>query len=138
MDRLNLTPKAIKLLPVEINGKPYDLEIDTRDISLTSLLLNMADEAQKLENEIQETSQTKDLEQMRAIATKAINKSDEFYADFCNFLPIVREATEGKPIRDFGVWVQLLFALAELITEGKAQQEVDKAIAEEESDSLGE
>lgn len=138
MDRLNLTPKAIKLLPVEINNKPYDLEIDTRDISLTSLLLTMADEAHKLEQEIQAISQTKDIEQMRVIATKAINKSDEFYKDFCTLLPIVREATEGKPIRDFGVWAQLLFALANIISEGKAQQEVDKAIADEENDSIGE
>jgi hypothetical protein len=137
MDRLNLTPKAMKILPVQINGKDYDLEIDTRNISLTSLVLTMADEAQKLEQEIQASAQTKDLETMRAVANKAIAKSDEFYKDFCDFLPVVRTATEGKPIRDFGVWAQLLFALANLITEGKAQTAVDKAIADEENDSLG-
>ena len=137
MNRLNLTPKAIKPLLVEINGKDYDLNVDTRDITLTSMVLTMADEAQKLEREIQETSQTKDIEEMRAVAQKAIKKSDEFYEMFCDLFPVVREATEQKPIRDFGVWAQLLFALANLITEGKAQQSVDKAIAEEENDSIG-
>lgn len=137
MDRLNLTPKAIKLLPVEIEGKEYDLKVDTRDITLTSLVLTMADEAQKLEKEIQDSAQTKDIEVMRAVAQKAIAKSDEFYSSFCAVFPVVQEATENKPIRDFGVWAQLLFALANIITEGKAQQSVDKAIADEENDSLG-
>ena len=137
MDRLNLTPKAIKLLPVEIEGKEYDLKVDTRDITLTSLVLTMADEAQKLEKEIQDSAQTKDIEVMRAVAQKAIAKSDEFYSSFCAVFPVVQEATGNKPIRDFGVWAQLLFALANLITEGKAQQSVDKAIADEENDSLG-
>ncbi len=137
MDRLNLTPKAFKTLPVEINGKPYDLLIDTRDISLTSFILAMADEAQKLEQEIQVTTETKDLESMRAVANKAIAKTDEFYSAFCTLLPVVKEATEGKPIRDFGVWAQLLFALANLVSEGKAQQAVDKALEDEDNDSLG-
>lgn len=137
MDRLNLTPKAIKLLPVEIEGKEYDLKVDTRDITLTSLVLTMADEAQKLEKEIQDSAQTKDIEVMRAVAQKAIAKSDEFYSSFCAVFPVVQEATGNKPIRDFGVWAQLLFALANIITEGKAQQSVDKAIADEENDSLG-
>ena len=137
MDRLNLTPKAIKLLPVEIEGKEYDLKVDTRDITLTSLVLTMADEAQKLEKEIQDSAQTKDIEVMRAVAQKAIAKSDEFYSSFCAVFPVVQEATGNKPIRHFGVWAQLLFALANIITEGKAQQSVDKAIADEENDSLG-
>lgn len=137
MDRLNLTPKAIKLLPVEIEGKEYDLKVDTRDITLTSLVLTMADEAQKLEKEIQDSAQTKDIEVMRAVTQKAIAKSDEFYSSFCAVFPVVQEATGNKPIRDFGVWAQLLFALANIITEGKAQQSVDKAIADEENDSLG-
>ena len=136
MDRLNLTPKAIKILPVEIEGKDYDLKVDTRNISLTSLVLTMADEAQKLEKEIQATSQTKDIEEMRAVANKAIEKSDEFYKMFCELFPVVNEATKGKPIRDFGVWAQLLFALANLITEGKAQTAVDKTIADEEDDKI--
>ena len=138
MERINLTPKTLKILPVTINNIDYDLEIDTRDIALTSLILNMADKAHKLDEKIKEISNTRDIESMRAVANEALNMSDEFYRDICSLIPSIYEHTQGRPIRDFRVWSELLFALANLISEGKAQKEVSQVIAEEESDAIGE
>lgn len=138
MERINLTPKTLKILPVSIDNVDYDLEIDTRDIALTSFVLDMADKAQKLDEKIKDISSSRNIESMRAVANEAVNMSDEFYTNICIFIPAIYEHTEGKPIRDFRVWSQLLFALANLISEGKAQQEVAQAIADEESDAIGE
>ena len=137
MERINLTPNTKKTLPVTINGVDYDIEVDTRDIALTTLIISMTDDCVKLEQKIAAVRDTKSLEEMRAVATEALEQSDRFYADMCKLIPSFSTFTQGQPIRDFGVWLIFLKALADLISEGKAQTEVAKTLEDESVSTIG-
>lgn len=138
MNRIDISSKGKRVLPLTYNGKDFDIEIDTADVALTSFLLGMADEYQKLQKAVIAKAKSTDVEALRAVANEALNCAEEFYYRFCEICPAFKDATEGKPLRDFNAWGEILSACSDLITEGKAMQNIEGKIAEESSDTIEE
>lgn len=136
MKRLEIASKKKAVLPMSYNGKDFDVEINLADIAVTSLMLNMADDCMKLQEHVREVAKLNDLEAMRNVANEALNKADEFYTAFCELCPNFKEGTQGNPVRDFAVWGEILSAVAELISEEKTQQKIEKEVQEESSETL--
>lgn len=138
MNRIDISSKGKRVLPLTYNGKDFDIEIDTADVALTSFLLGMADEYQKLHNAVLEKAKSNNVEVLREVANEALNCAEEFYYRFCEICPAFKDATEGKPLRNFNAWGEILSACSDLITEGKAMQNIEGKIAEESSDTIEE
>lgn len=121
MERINLTPKTVYILPVEYNGENIDLSVDTEDLSFQTNLPKMADIISTLGEEYKKEKDVSKLDEMK---NKACN---ELYNLFCEILPKFAEITENKPITQLSVWL----AIISYITDMKKQTALDKTVISE-------
>lgn len=136
MERLKINSNKTAVLPIEYNGKNYDLKVNLSDVKVVAVIIAMADESIELEKLVAETAKGKDIKAYRACVTEALNKAEEFYTSFCTVVPDFKEATNGQPVRDFSVWRSLLTAIVDLINENDAKTNTEKEAQEESSETL--
>lgn len=136
MNRISLDSTSYKTLPISVNGKDFDIKINTKDVSLSNFIIDILASVKNIQDSLAKAGETQSLEEIVKLSRHAVDKANEWNTAFCERFPEIREAIGDKPIYDFTIWQNLCTGIMELLSETEAKDKITKQIEEEESGAL--
>ena len=136
MNRISLTSRNEKILPVNINGQDIDLAFDAGSLETKNAIVTMLDDILKYEKKgkgivgKEEDFSPDSVSALRAFTNEGLELCRTLSATFASTFPKWAE-TVGDNFINLDVYSQLLGAMMEIITEKETEEKVAEEIGEE-------
>lgn len=136
MNRITLTSRTEKTLPVNINGQDIDLTFDAGSLETKNAIVTMLDDILKYQDKGKGLFNKNDafspesVSVVRAFTNEGLDLCRTLSATFASLFPKWSEVV-GNNFIDLDVYSQLLGAMMQIVTEKETEEKVAEEIGDE-------
>ena len=136
MNRITLTSRNEKILPVNINGQDIDLAFDAGSLETKNAIVTMLDDILKYQDKGKGLFNKNDafspesVSVVRAFTNEGLDLCRTLSATFASLFPKWGDVV-GNNFIDLDVYSQLLGAMMQIVTEKETEEKVAEEIGDE-------